>query len=58
MIAPARGVREIPVCTNQRRLKVECRHNREASMKALIAGLPPRNEKQRQNLEKFGNLVA
>src|ERR1700694_3692613 len=37
---PSRGVvGEIPVYTNQRRPTVECRHNREASMKALIAGL-------------------
>src|SRR4029077_13091278 len=37
---PSRGVvREIPVCANQSRPTVECRHNREASMKALIAGL-------------------
>src|SRR5580700_6289700 len=36
----SRGVvREIPVCANQRRPTVEWRHNREASMKALIAGL-------------------
>jgi hypothetical protein len=36
----SRGVvREIPVYTNQRRPTVQCRHNWEASMKALIAGL-------------------
>src|SRR6266404_6168454 len=36
----SRGVvREIPVYTNQRRATVECRHNKEVSMRALIAGL-------------------
>ena len=40
IIAPARGVvGEIPVYTNQRRPRSKCWHNREASMRALIAGL-------------------